>query len=158
MRGGRSFIVIAAVALATASGCGGSGQSGPQTPTSATSPSAGQGAPALSGTSRADRQAVLTTVSAYYSALQAHQGPQACGYLTPGAQHHVVAQITAHTTHFGHTCTQILGGVGLLLSGRVRVISGSVGPTTARLLVQGKTRGSMTLAKTAGRWQISSTS
>jgi hypothetical protein len=157
----RSLTVIAAVAtLAVAAwGCGGSsGNSSTQAPaiTGNTSPSGP--APSLSGGSHADQQAVLATVSGYYAALQAHQGPQACSYLTQPAQRHIVAQISAHTTTFGHTCTQVLGGVGLLLSGQVHVVSGSVHATSAGLVIQGKTRGNLALTKTSGRWLISGTS
>jgi hypothetical protein len=101
---------------------------------------------------------VLATVNGYYAALQGHRGSRACGYLTSAEQTHIAAQISARTSHFGHTCKQILGGIGLLLSGQVHVVDGSVGASTANLAIQGKTRGTITLTRSSGHWLISSTS
>ncbi len=101
---------------------------------------------------------MLATVNGYYAALARHQGARACGYLTPTEQRHIAAQISARTSHFGHTCAQILGGVGLLLSGQVHVVSGSVSPGSARLVIQGKSRGTMTLMTSSGHWLINATS
>ncbi len=150
------MIAVVAALAGTAAGCGGSG--GHASAQATATSSASVPGPALSGVSPANRRAVLTAVNGYYSALQAHRGAQACSQLTRAAQRRIVAQITARTSHFGHTCQQILGNVGLLLSGQVHVLSGSVGTSSARLVIQGKSRGSMTLTKSSGHWQISGTS